>query len=217
MSERSSGRIGISTLAALRRVPGFVAKTVERKAVTRRLARHFRERPDHPAVDREEAIAAIEGADRILFLCWGNICRSPLAERYLRSRLEALGIDCISVESAGLGKVEGRASPATALQAATNCDVDLSDHRSTLASAETVEDSDVVFVMDYYNYYLLVTQYPKAVGRTFFLGALVEKNDSTSIPDPHGEDREAFDDAYATIVDAVDRLAEGLSASAGSE
>lgn len=204
-------------LAALRRAPGFAAKTVERIVVTRRLARRFRERPDHPATNLEEATAAVERVDRILFLCWGNVCRSPLAEGYLAGRLEATGVGGVSVQSAGLGEVAGRPSPERAVEAAAAYDVDLSDHRSRLASPAQVEASDVVFVMDYYNYYLLVTRYPEAAGRTFFLGALLGDEASTTISDPHGEGREAFDDAYAAIVASVDRLVESLSGPSGTE
>lgn len=194
-----------------------MAKTVERVVVTHRLARRLRERPDHPATNLEEVTAAVGGVDRILFLCWGNVCRSPLAEGYLAGRLEATGIDDVSVQSAGLGAVADRPSPETAVEAAAAYDVDIADHRSKLACTAQVEASDVVFVMDYYNYYLLVTRYPEAAGRTFFLGALLGDEASTTIPDPHGKGREAFDDAYAAIVDSVDRLVESLSEPSGAE
>lgn len=199
-----------SVLGTLRKAPGFVAKTVERLVVTRRLDRRIRDDPDHPATNREAAFDAIQDADRILFLCWGNVCRSPLAARYLRSRLEGVGVDGVTVESAGVGEREGRPSPETAVAAAADHGVDLTDHRSERVSADQVGGSDAIFVMDHYNYYLLVTRYPSAADRTFFLGAVTGDRDPVTISDPYGEDRASFEDVYGTIVAAIDRLVESL-------
>lgn len=196
---------------ALAKAPGYLVKTVDRRIAEVRLARYFRRHPDHRAVSEADAADAVRGADRLLFLCWGNICRSPLAERYCRSRLAEEPSPDVSVSSSGLGQYEGRESPEDAVASARRFDVDLADHRSSRLSPDRVEAADAVLVMDAYNFHLLSKRYPDAVDRTFFLRVFADDaGDPPFIPDPHGRGRERFDEVYATVVDAVDGMVEVL-------
>lgn len=82
----------------------------------------------------------------VLFLCLGNICRSPYAARLLALR----GGARLRVESAGyLGP--GRPPPPEALEAARARGVDHADHVSALVTGEQIERADVVFVFDRFN------------------------------------------------------------------
>lgn len=203
MSERTGG------VAAVRKAPGYVLKRVKRWLVHHRVAAYFRHHPNHRALDRQLAAAHVHTADQLLFLCWGNICRSPMAERYLRSRLATRGVDHPTVRSAGLGNYEGRESPPAARRAATRYGVTLDDHRSTLTTAALVDDSDAVFVMDYNNYWNAVTSYPDASDRVFFLGAFFD-GDEPIIPDPHGRGPDRFETAYRRIADATEDLVDAI-------
>lgn len=194
-----------------RKAPGY-GLTVARRWLIRQYRRlYFRRRPDHRALDRARATARLREAESILFLCWGNICRSPLAERHLEARLDECAIDDVHVASAGLGTAENRPSPENAVVAAGERGVDLDDHRSQRATAALVDTSDILFVMDFVNYHSVATRFPDAAGSTFFLGVFagddVDDYGGAIVPDPHGEDADAFDDAYATIVEAVDEIA----------
>lgn len=193
-----------SLAGLLRRAPGYAVERLYRWGVHHYLAFRFRRATDHPALSREAAAAAVRGADRLLFLCWGNVCRSPFAERRLRQRLAERGVDGPTVDSAGLGRREGRPSPAAAVDTAEGYGVSLADHRSTLADRRTVGDS-VLLVMDYNNYHSAVTRFPEAAGRTFFLSAF---NDAAPvlIPDPFG----GGPDRFAEVYDATARAVEGI-------
>lgn len=80
--------------------------------------------------------------DRVLFVCHGNICRSPFAEHAARARLG----DAIHVSSAGfIGP--GRPSPTEAITAARELGVDLTAHRSTLLTAAAARAANLVVVM----------------------------------------------------------------------
>lgn len=202
-----------SLRAKLRKAPGYLWKQFNRALVRRRLDRYFSQHPEHPALSSEAALEAAQRAESVLFLCWGNVCRSPLAERYLRAELQARDVEGIEVWSAGLGKYEGRPSPRDAVAVASQYGIDLSDHRSRRTSPRLVEASDVVFVMDYNNYHDLVSRVPEAEERTFFLGALLRNGDAI-IGDPHGRGRPVFERVYAEVTAAVDELATAVAGEA---
>ena len=86
-------------------------------------------------------------ARRILFVCSGNTCRSPLAERLARREAEERGLDDVEVRSAGT--FAGRGAPASrgAVLAARRQGLDLSGHRSTPLGPELVEWADLVLAM----------------------------------------------------------------------
>lgn len=86
-------------------------------------------------------------ARRLLFVCSGNTCRSPLAERVARRAARERGLDGLEVRSAGT--FAGRGAPASsgAVLAARRRGLDLSGHRSTPLGPDQVEWADLVLVM----------------------------------------------------------------------
>lgn len=156
-------------------------------------------------LDRERALVEAATADRILFVCLGNICRSPMAERYARDRLSEARAN-VEVGSAGFVEREGRQSPEDAIEAAAAHDVDLSDHRSRLLTSEMLAGSDVVFVMDVRNYRDLARSFGPIEAGVFFLGSLLDRDGHFEIPDPQGRGHEAFVRAYDDVAAAVDEL-----------
>ena len=170
---------------------------------------YFGSHPAHPAQSRDAAVTMVRAADSVLVLCWGNVCRSPLAERYLEARCQNQKLD-LTVDSAGLGETEGRESPRLAIEIAADYGVDLSNHRSIRTQPADVSAADVVFVMDYNNYYSLTTRHVGARHKTFFLGAL-DDDPSSQIVDPFGSDRAGFEETYDRIATAIDGLVDELS------
>ena len=99
-----------------------------------------------PAVRRRataKARSALRRADSALFVCLGNICRSPFAEHYARHVLPA-----VEIRSSGLYPRPNRPSPEPAIMAAREFDIDLSTHRADVLTDETVSKSDVIFSFD---------------------------------------------------------------------
>jgi len=86
-------------------------------------------------------------ARRILFVCSGNTCRSPLAERLALRQAEERGLEKVEVRSAGT--FAGRGAPASsgAVLAARRKGLDLSGHRSTPLGPELVEWADLILAM----------------------------------------------------------------------
>lgn len=175
-----------------------------------RLAAGVDRRPLAP----DDALRGLADDARVLFVCLGNICRSPMAERYAARRVAAAGAD-VDVASAGFVEREGRSSPDAAVEVAAEFGVDLSAHRSTHVTRGLLAESDLVFVMDADNYRRLRSRFPDAVDRAYFLGAVGDHasegwarllRTGFEIPDPVDGDHETFRAVYGDVADAVDRV-----------
>src|SRR6476646_1415768 len=81
----------------------------------------------------------------VLFLCTGNICRSPMAEALLRHRLGDQGVDA-HVHSAGL-RIVGEPASAHGVDVMADRGLDLTAHRSRTMNRELLEDADLVLGM----------------------------------------------------------------------
>lgn len=143
------------------------------------------------------ARGALLNAKRILFVCKGNICRSPFAEHFAR-RLFSEGVDIVS---AGYYPASGRRSPDAAVAAASAWDVDLSSHRSVLLTAMHLKDADVIFVFDDENYQTLARD-RTASGKLHLL-AVMNPDGDPWIDDPYGLSVEGFSRIYRQISSAL--------------
>lgn len=84
---------------------------------------------------------------RVLVVCSGNICRSPMAEGLLRHRLRGDEKERMAVSSAGTLNLEGEPADPDAVAAAAEAGIDISDHRSRGISAAMVREADLILVM----------------------------------------------------------------------
>ena len=122
--------------------------------------------------------------NHILFLCYGNIIRSPFAACYWNSRVGRFSSGGpVGISSGFHGHVE-RGSPTWIVDLAAEHNVDLAEHHSCLVSQRCVESADAIFAMDRKNYRDLLSRYPEAKLKTYFLG-LFAGDDRIEIPDPY--------------------------------
>jgi low molecular weight protein-tyrosine phosphatase len=133
----------------------------------------------------------------LLFVCKGNIGRSPFAAGLAR---RALG-DGVEVASAGF-LPDGRRSPTDAVAAAAAWGIDLSVHRSRVVSAALVRRSDAIFVFDADNHRRLLSDFPEAAARVHYVGAL-ERDGRLFVEDPWGGGPDAYAASYRRIADAL--------------
>ena len=146
-----------------------------------------------------EARSAWAEAGSLLFVCLGNICRSPFAERLAR---EHLGEDR-HVMSAGSYPVPGRHAPPEAVAAAGSFGVDLRSHRSRVLSPELLQQADAVYVFDGANQRAVAREQLSRSGRVHWLGALADEG-PLSISDPFGGPPSEYELVYRQIAGAIE-------------
>ena len=83
---------------------------------------------------------------KLVFVCWGNICRSPMAERVARRMADDMGLD-LQIESFGLSQEEvGNGIDRRAVRVLTEHGYDAGNHRARRISAEDLDGALVVAV-----------------------------------------------------------------------
>jgi len=146
---------------------------------------------------QHRAQRALQNARTILFICKGNICRSPFALR-VAQQYWPQGALC---RSAGYYPVADRRAPASAVAAAAALGVDLLAHRSTALNSDAIQDADVVFVFDRDDHERVLRQY-HCPGKLHYLGALLPTG-PLWIDDPYGRDQATFLQTYRQIQQAI--------------
>ena len=180
------------------------------------LERFRLERGEARPLDASRALDGLGPSPSVLFLCYGNICRSPMAERYVQARLAESGLEDVSVESAGFHQREGRTSPSDAIAAAREHGVELADHRSKRVTREQFAASDLVVLMDAYNYRQLRREFPSVEPKSYFLKAFAPSAmDGFEVSDPYDADRAEFRRVYDEVTTAADGLVAALDEGSG--
>src|SRR5213593_780141 len=96
----------------------------------------------------------------ILFVCTGNICRSPMAEGLFRHATRGRGE--YRVLSAGVGAIDGQPPSAHAARALRELGVDISRQRSRMLMADLVQEADYIFGMTHGHVDAVTLLYPQA-------------------------------------------------------
>lgn len=145
----------------------------------------------------------------ILVVCKGNICRSPLAEAYLRKGLAKCGLN-VSVFSAGLETSVGKQAHNFALMVGRSAGIPLDGHATRPLIKEHVESADLIVVMEHAHYQRLLKLYPSCQGKTFLLRQFSQANetryDKLEIADPYSGTLRDFDECFAIISQSCDEL-----------
>ena len=132
---------------------------------------------------------------RVLVVCIGNICRSPMAEGLFR-----LAVPGVQISSAGLSAMVGRGADPIAVEIMAGVGVDISAHRARMLTDAIAREADLILVMDDLQKQHLATQYPYTRGKVFKLGEATRQD----IPDPYRQDPEVFRTAFSLIKNGVD-------------
>lgn len=146
----------------------------------------------------------------VLFVCLGNICRSPSAEGVFRKRVREAGLAAhFEIDSAGTGGYHvGRAPDARAQRAALRHGVDLSGLRARQVTAADFERFDYILAMDRQNLAALeALRPPQSRGRVeLFLSYAAGRVAESEVPDPYYGGEKGFE----LMLDLIEAGAEGL-------
>lgn len=161
--------------------------------------------------------ARVHAESRIVFICFGNVLRSPMAEALYREALRARGCSLAGISSAG---VRASSPPRDAHRdgraVAPEFGVSLDAHRSTLLTRELVDRTDLLVVMDHLHEAMLIAQFPDAESRVVLLGEFdpARMQHGIAIEDPYGHGEAAVRFSYGRIAQAVRVMTEQLLARA---
>lgn len=138
---------------------------------------------------------APETARTFLFVCFGNIMRSAMAEFMMRKALAENGevqAEQVLIMSAGVHARPGREAHEWAQEAAGELGVSLAQHRAKQVTREMIEAADCILAMDFQNKAELLALYPEAEEKIFMLSAYAENEwRYREIPDPYLGDLDA--------------------------
>ena len=141
---------------------------------------------------------------KILFVCTGNLCRSPMAEALFRHRIgDDAGWEAVS---AGTFAGEGWPASENAVLAVQELGIDLTRHRSQPLSAELVEAADLIVVMTDEHRDRILEAFPQVGNRVCLIKSFGTSKVPTDISDPYGGSL----NTYKRIRDEIDRALSDL-------
>lgn len=147
----------------------------------------------------------------ILFVCTGNLCRSPMAAGLLRKRLAEAGLDPQhDVASAGTWALDGQPATESAVAVMRERGIDISDHVAQTVRAEHIVRADLILVMSREHEIMIRNTWPQYSWKVHRLSEMVGKR--KDVKDPYGrpieEYRACADILSLYIEQGLDRILE---------
>lgn len=146
---------------------------------------------------------------KVLFVCMGNICRSPMAQGVFAERIKKAGLEHrVAIDSAGTHAFHvGEMPDERARNAASKRGIDISDQRARRFRTEDFEEFDYVLAMDRDNHAMLRFVCPSGLEHKLrmFL-EFASEIEEAEVPDPYYGGERGFE----KVLDLVERAAEGL-------
>jgi protein-tyrosine phosphatase len=156
---------------------------------------------------RDEVLIRERAIRNVVFVCHGNIIRSPLADHYFRKLLSERGAVGLTSTSAGLYVSAGRRADPRAVRVAAAGGLSLEGHTARPLLPQVVERADLICVMDDFTESVAVARYPDAEKKVVLLGAFGRgPEDPIVITDPYRGPEDATDACFARVRAAVEGL-----------
>lgn len=150
---------------------------------------------------------------RILFVCLGNICRSPLAEGILRHKARQRGI-LLEVDSAGFESFHiGDGADPRSMRVAAQNGIDLGSHRARLFRPHDFDHFNRIYAMDSINYsdVIKVARNPEDRKKVDFILNLLRPGANLPVPDPYYGGKDGFEKVFRMLDEACEVLLDDLA------
>lgn len=141
---------------------------------------------------------------KILVVCTGNICRTPMVKALLEREIARVQLaDRVSVDSAGTYAMVDAPASAGSVQAMTDRGLDIAEHEGKQITAELVRQADLILVMEERHRRTIFVTWPQALSKTFLLSEMAGAH--ADVADPYGMAQAEYDKAADIIESYVRR------------
>jgi protein arginine phosphatase len=145
---------------------------------------------------------------RILFVCTGNTCRSPMAEAILKSKK----IDGLQVKSAGIYAATGSEASAHAKKVLDDHHIE-HNHSSTMLNKDSVQWADLILTMTGSHKNAILQQYPDSAGKVFTLKEFTGEKYAVDVVDPFGGNLAIYQDTFRELDKLIKQAIEKIQSS----
>ncbi len=128
---------------------------------------------------------------KVLFVCTGNSCRSPMAAALFQKMTKDQGLD-VEVKSCGTSTLSGLSASKPAIEVLRREGIDISDHKAVPVNSQLVNWADIILVMEEKHKEEITEKFPQARGKVYLLTEFANR-EKKDIIDPIGKPPEVYE------------------------